>query len=116
MIICKTGPGLEYSQATCSPDAWSEKSLPLGYNKETDRPTILNWDYNNVTWQRKGQEIMILPPYEFCPEVCIANVYFSVAKSDPFFRVEPDFGPTQLFDLLVFTSFFFLTSFVVRDV
>lgn len=35
----------------------------------------MNYDYDNATWQRKGQEIMILPPYEFCPEVCIANVY-----------------------------------------
>ena len=80
MIICKTGPGYENSQATCSPAKW-DGDIPVGYAwDDMEQGVDMNWDYNNVTWQRKGQEIMILPPYEFCPEVCIALDY---AKNIP---------------------------------
>ena len=77
MIICKTGPGYEYSQdlwATCSPGKWmSTKISEVPDGIGDGGPFALyykaNFDFDNVTWQRKGQEIMILPPYEFCPEV-----------------------------------------------
>ena len=71
VIICKTGPGYEYEQATCSPDKWKEDQIPEQEGKLAFRA---NWNYNITKWQRRGQEIMILPPYEFCPEVCTYSI------------------------------------------
>ena len=88
MIICKTGPGYEYEQATCSPNKWSDMTVPDGMYSKFDIDYSggtnyykANFDYDNVTWQRIGQEIMILPPYEFCPEVCTYILQMFIGKS-----------------------------------
>ena len=82
MIICKTGPGLEYTHATCSPGKWNTDDLTVDTHGYVERAH--NWDYDNVTWQRQGQEIMILPPYEFCPEVCIHAIdQYPTGEADP---------------------------------
>jgi len=74
------GPGYEYEQATCSPNKWSDMTVPDGMYSKFDMDYSggtnyykANFDYDNVTWQRIGQEIMILPPYEFCPEYIIGR-------------------------------------------